>query len=185
MLQLREKVEELLNNSGLGFLHIERNSDAQLVLAGECGQPLVIIKGVTVPTTINNKEREYLWTLINRFISNKLDDIKIIIEHKRNPIIPEDVSDKYNFDHVDVDGEGNLPRLLYDLPGKGNRVYVTLGKKEIYVSTVGYTILSFKNMQRVLVNMSEYKKILTKYEALYQKQKATDKIVNALQTCTI
>ena len=184
MLQLREKVEELLNNSNLGFLHIERNQSGQLVLAGECGQPLVTIKGVSVPSAINAKEREYLWTLINRFISGKLEDIKIIIEHKRNPIDPDSVSDKYGFEHVNIDVEGSIQRSTHDLPG-GDTVHIAFGKKKMYIASKQYSMVSFKDMSKVLAGEDMYRKVLIKYELLYKKQKAMNAVVNALQTCTI
>lgn len=83
MLLLRKECQPLLDAAGLGNLHIEVQ-DKCVVLVGECGKPLVSVKGISFSKpTINSVEREYAVELFDKFLAKYATDINTYIAAKK------------------------------------------------------------------------------------------------------
>lgn len=83
MLLLRKECQPLLDAVGLGNLHIEVQ-DKCVVLVGECGKPLVSVKGISFSKpTINSVEREYAVELFDKFLAKYATDINTYITAKQ------------------------------------------------------------------------------------------------------
>jgi hypothetical protein len=83
MLLLRKECQPILDAAGLGNLHIEV-LDKCLVLVGECGKPLVNVRGIAFSKpTVNSTEREYAVELFTQFLSKYVTDIITYIAAKK------------------------------------------------------------------------------------------------------
>jgi hypothetical protein len=83
MLLLRKECQPILDKNKLSDLHVT-NESGNLALAGECGQPIVIVHGISFSKkAINSKEREYAVELFEKFISKYKYDIQSYIGAKK------------------------------------------------------------------------------------------------------
>lgn len=95
MLRLRQKIDGILDSMELSFLHIERGYGKNPVLVTECGKEIINIFGILLPTSLASKERDYAVELIERYLYTNEDDLRWLIEQKKNPI---DLNKLTNFD---------------------------------------------------------------------------------------
>lgn len=83
MLVMRVQTQPILDKVGLTEAHIEV-SNRQMVIVGECGQPLINIKGIQFSrSTINGKEREIAIELLSKFIDKNKKDIEHYLAEKK------------------------------------------------------------------------------------------------------
>lgn len=141
-LVLRKKCQPVLDSAGLGNYHVAMSSNLNLLIAGECGQPLIVISGIAfskkAPT---NGEIDYAVELLQDFVDSHLPTIKafnksVIDANKlKIPQITPDFSVDVNYRNevngikylddimsISISSKGTTIRC-FDLPVKPITVY--------------------------------------------------------------
>lgn len=189
MLQLRQLTEDLLMNEGLADLHLERSKQGYLTLNGPCGQPLINITGIKVPSSLSKKEREYVYALLKTYINKNADDIDFIFTAKKRDFKPEDISSKYklsvSFRHsyYSLGGE-HLPKIAsLGCHKKDFSIYMSVDDKKKIEVTISKMPIEYHRAFDKLYK--ERVKILSDYvDALIEKD-ALDKKVQRLSVCNL
>lgn len=147
MLLLRKECQPLLNAVGLNNLHIEIQ-DKCLVLVGECGKPLVSVKGISFSKpTINSVEREYAVELFEQFLTKYEADITAYITDKKAfALIPIPSVGTGFTTSMDTTGYQTALKTFYtvsfkvDLPGQVGSIAVTVSENGVtFNSAIPFT----------------------------------------------
>lgn len=189
MLQLRQLTEDLLMNEGLADLHLERSKQGYLTLNGPCGQPLINITGIKVPSSLSKKEREYVYALLKTYINRNADDIDFIYTAKKKDFRPEDISSKYNLTtsfkrSYYSGGDDHLPRSAsLTCLKKDFVIHMTIDeKRNVDVTITKMPIEYYREFDKLY---EERVQILSDYvDALIEKD-ALDKKVQRLSVCNL
>ena len=100
MLELRQMSEEVLDNFGLGELHVGVNPNLRtLALMGECGKELVNINGIKLDRLTKNS-REYALELLERFLNKHGKVISDYINDKKTLVEVERPDDEIRVDNI-------------------------------------------------------------------------------------
>jgi hypothetical protein len=75
MLELRDMVQEVLDNVGLNDLHVSKDSSKNLTIVGDCGKPLATIHSIQVPNRLSIKSRQLIVKYFNKWINTHKDDL--------------------------------------------------------------------------------------------------------------
>jgi hypothetical protein len=140
MLLLRKECQPILDAAGLGNLHIEVQ-DKCLVLVGECGKPLINVRGITFSKpAINNSERIYAVELFTQFLSKYVTDIITYIAAKKAyALTPQPVPEEGFVANQNTTGYGDTLQTFHIVSFK-----LTLADNIINV-TVGNSGITFNN----------------------------------------
>ena len=179
MLQLRQNTDSLLEKNGLSNVHLESKNNI-LLLAGKCGQSIVTIHGVIVPSKINSIEREYLLGLIENFINENVKNIIKIMKFKFDNVLPGDFCKDYKLKVNSGYGHNDA----------NDYVLVFNNKIEMELSHTGAVTVSadecsLSEMKDFLQKEKELVKILKKYQKEMLQHNKLIKLVGELSVCTI
>lgn len=189
MLQLRQLTEDLLLIEGLADLHLERSKQGFLTLNGPCGQPLINITGIKVPSNLSKKEREYVYSLLKAYINKNADDIDFIYTAKKKDFRPEDISSKYNLTvsftrSYYAGGTNHLPKsATLSCRKKEFSIHMSVDNKRNIEVTINRMPIEYHRAFDKLYE--ERVQILNSYvDALIEKD-ALDKKVQRLSVCNL
>lgn len=105
-LVLRDMCREHLEKFGLGMLHARVNSNKNLELVGECGQPFCSISGIRFSTKNPSvREMNICSRLFEGFLEKNIEQIEKVAKLKKkakNITLPERMYPKYNKKDTEV-----------------------------------------------------------------------------------
>lgn len=177
MLQLRKSIDFVLEAEGFGELHLERLNSANLAIVGPCGQPIMTFFGATVPSKINKQEREYLFELASKFITDNADNIDQVLDYKKNPIDPKAVSDKFE---INISGYGR-PEASIDTKS----IKFTIDLEEDNNISIYTASSSIDNVKNDLKKADEISEVLLACKKEYSKSKLREAKIKKLSKCML
>jgi hypothetical protein len=178
MIQLREMVDEVLQNVKLDFLHLDVRNGI-LFLAGTCGKPYINIYGINVPKKINSKERDYIFKIVNKYITKNINDIKWVIDKKINKIKPEDVI-PFNCSNQ-RDGNNNFK---YSINIGNNNISISLMDNKLYLNRNLNNVL-FDIISQIILDKDIYLKALKLYKKAHEEYIVIENEIIKLSRCNI
>lgn len=192
MLLLRKECQPPLNAVGLNNLHIEVQ-DKCLVLVGECGKPLVNVKGISFSKpTINSVEREYAVELFEQFLTKYETDITVYISAKKAfslitiPTLGTGFSTSLN-----STGYAAALKTYYTasfkvgFPGQESNIEVTVNENGVsFSNAIPFTEIETL-AETLRVNVSAANTFLTDMKAYTEESKRIAIMREALSACDI
>ena len=185
MLQLRERLDTVLDNVGLDTLHLDRQDKIGTpVLLTQCGKPVLTIQGVTLPARLNSKERDYVYRILSNYIQNNLDDILWIMKASKERIDLNNIS-KYNISHRNTYGSfSNKDAYKFSLVDSFLIHCIYVEEKNHYEMYTPHGV-TLNDVLASLKNIEEYKKELRIYYEAFREQTKVDEKIARLSTCTV
>lgn len=178
MLQLRQLTDAVLEENGFKGLNLSNGIAGNLSLVTTCGRPIITISGVEIPTRINKTERDYVFSLVEKFIKENKKDIKKIIKLKDNPFFAYNVDYGYNMS-VGSSYDNHSHTLKYS---ENINVNYHADNGEICIKADG---ASFEEMNIVISKKQSFVKIFKDYIKDLNKESKEQELIKKLSSCRI
>ena len=178
---MRKAAQELLDSNGLSSFHVRINNK-HLTIVGECGQPLVTVRGIKFTRDDpSQKEIAYAVELLDAFILKHKHSIENLMDKKKKAAA-------YKVDalvHL-KEKDGRYKYTHHVVLSSNPKVGLGMLNGEVRVAIdAGFTVTEFNSLNVDDVVMKEYKKYVKQKEMLKQLEKDFLEAKASLETCDI